>query len=88
MRINFYVTQISQIAQIFSILLDLRSSLLTLDIAQTSLALFSLTRSLHPSPFTMTMIRSHRNHRKHGNIFKTTNFTNYTNNIRSHRYHR
>ena len=43
--------------RLFSILLspftiDLRSSLLTLDIAQTSLALLSLTRSLHLSPFT------------------------------------
>jgi hypothetical protein len=33
--------------------LDLRSSLLSLGIAQTSLALLSLNRSLHPSPFTI-----------------------------------
>ena len=33
--------------------LDLRSSLLTLDNVQASLSLFSLTRSLHLSPFTL-----------------------------------
>ena len=36
----------------WSNLFDLRSSLLSLGIAQASLALLSLTRSLHLSPFT------------------------------------
>ena len=39
----------------WSILFDLRSSLLTLGRAQASLALLSLTRSLHLSPFTFDL---------------------------------
>ena len=44
----------------WSILFDLRSSLLTLGRAQASLALLSLTRSLHLSPFTLHLSYTRR----------------------------